>query len=276
MDLNAISQAAAHLDPLPTSTTRLAVLASAAVPELAAIVEVVQFDQSLTATLLRAANSSWSGSREKITTVKDAVVRLGTGPVLTLALGVQVRSRLNNAIPEYGLDEGELWSHSVSASLAAETLTRFTKRRLPPETATVALLHDIGKLVLSRFFDPADLRAVTAALSLGVTRIQTEREILGVDHAELGALIAQLWDLPETIVQGIAHHHDPARADTPAAYAVHLSDVVAKKVGSPADDNVDLENFALATGELGLSADALDEVSDIVSERFAEVSDRFS
>ncbi len=258
------------------STTRLAGLAASATQDLAAIIEVVAFDQSLTTALLRSANSSWSAPREPITTVKEAVVRLGTGAVLALALGVNVRARFDRAIPEYGLEEGELWLHSVAASLAAETLGRYTKRPLPQETPTVALLHDVGKLVLSRFLDQVDLHAVEEARTLGVARIQTEREVLGVDHAELGALIAQVWSLPEPIVQGIAHHHDPERADTALAYGVYLSDVVAKAVGGGTDDNADLETFARAIGELGLTADALDEVSRTVSERLAEVCARYS
>jgi putative nucleotidyltransferase with HDIG domain len=276
IDLYAISQAAACIEPLPTSVARLAALVGSPAPDLAEIVDVVQFDQALTVALLRTANSSWSASRTKVTTIRDAVVRLGTGPILTLALGVQVRARLSGAIPEYGLDEGELWRHSVAASLAAETLTRFTTPRLPPETSTAALLHDIGKLVISRFLDPVELHAIEVAREAGVTRIQTESEVLGADHAELGALISQVWDLPEALVMGVAHHHDPARANSPLAYGVHLADVVAKAIGVGADDNADLESYSRSMGELGLSASSLDEVCGLVSHRFDEVSNRFN
>jgi HD-like signal output (HDOD) protein len=105
--------------------------------------------------------------------------------------------------------------------------------------------------------------------------MQTEHEILGVDHAELGALIAQAWGLPEPLVTGIKHHHDPARAAAPIACGVHLADVVAKAVGIGADDNGDLESYAHAMGELGLTADAFDDVCGIVLDRFDEVSSRF-
>lgn len=129
IDLDVISRAAGCFEPLPTSATRLASLVADEIPDVARIVEVVTYDQALTAALLRRANSSWSASRTEITTVKDAVVRIGAGPVVALALGVNVRDRLAVAIPAYGLAEGELWDHSVAATIAAECLMRVAKRR---------------------------------------------------------------------------------------------------------------------------------------------------
>src|SRR5437870_5476519 len=95
IDLDSHAQAASCLDPLPTSVTRLAAMVCGDVPvDLLEVVDVVQFDQAMTATLLRAANSSWSASRSQITTVKYAVIRLGATTVFSLALGVGVRGRL--------------------------------------------------------------------------------------------------------------------------------------------------------------------------------------
>jgi putative nucleotidyltransferase with HDIG domain len=275
LDLEVVSEAALSMAPLPMSAVRLAELAAGPSPDFAAIVEVVRFDQSLTVALLRAANSSWSYPRHPIATVNDAVIRLGAGQVMTLALGLPLHDRLNRAIPEYGLDEGELWRHSAAASLAAETLTAFTTVRLPKETPTAALLHDVGKLVISRFVEPPDQHAIDAAREIGITRIQVEGEVLGVDHAELGALIAQVWELPASLTDGILHHHSPEVADSPLAFGVHLADVVAKTIGQGADDNADLERYSRAMGELGLTADAFDEVCSLVSARFAELTARY-
>ena len=118
IDLDEMAQAASQLEPLPTSSTRLAALVCAGTPELGQVVEIVQFDEALTASLLRSANSSWSASRSEIKTVRDAVIRLGASPVLALTLGMNVRRHLGDALPQYGLSEGELWRHSVAASLA--------------------------------------------------------------------------------------------------------------------------------------------------------------
>jgi putative nucleotidyltransferase with HDIG domain len=281
IDLDAVSRAAGCFEPLPTSAIRLAALVARDIPDIARIVEVVRYDQALTAALLRRANSSWSAPRTEITTVQEAVVRIGAGPVVALALGVNVRARLQQAIPAYGLGEGELWNHSVAATLAAESLMRAAKRRLPTETPTAALLHDVGKLVMARFVEAEHLEAIEARRSEGSTRLTAETEVLGVDHAQLGGMVARAWCLPDSLVAGIERHHATKGQAHPDSaeligYAVHVSDVVAKAVGGGADDNAEIETFSRAMGELGLSADDYDEVCGAVRSRFAEVASQFS
>ncbi len=280
IDLDAVSRVAGCFEPLPTSAIRLASLVASDIPDIARIVEVVRFDQALTAALLRRANSSWSAPRREITTVPDAVVRIGAGPVVALALGVNVRERLQDAVPAYGLEEGELWNHSVAATLAAESLMRAAKRRLPTETPTAALLHDVGKLVMARFVEREHLDAIEAGLAAGSTRMQAEAEVLGVDHAQLGAMVARAWCLPDSLVAGIERHHATKGQAHPDSaeligYAVHLSDVVAKAVGGHTDDNAEIETFSRCMGELGLSADDYDSVCGAVRERLAEVVGQF-
>jgi HD-like signal output (HDOD) protein len=275
IDLDALTTAAEALEPLPASATRLAALVCKEAPEIDEVVDVVRFDQALTAALLASANSSWSASRSRITTVRDAVVRLGSGPVLSLAMGAVLRSRLHKALPEYGLGEGELWEHSVAASLAGELLTRRAPNHPPAETATAALLHDVGKLVMARFLDEPLLEAMQLAAEEGIGRRQAELDVLGVDHAELGGLIAQTWRLPPSLVRGIGYHHNPVLGGELICYAVHLCDVVAKVVGAGLEDNPDLETYAVAVQALGLHPDDIDELCRLVDARFVEVTRRF-
>jgi putative nucleotidyltransferase with HDIG domain len=276
IDLDALTNAAAGLEPLPVSVTRLAALAAAREPQIDEVVEVVRFDQALSAALLSTANSSWSASRNRVTTVREAVIRLGTGPVLSLALGSAVHTRMAQSVPEYGLREGELWEHSVAALLTAELLTRKAPRRPPPETATAALLHDVGKLVMARFLDHDLLDMIQLVAGEEFGRRRAEREVLGVDHAELGALVAQTWRLPASLVRGIGYHHSPQLGDDPICYGVHIADVVAKAVGAGPEDNPDLETFLVAADGLGLRACDVDELCRLVEERFAEVCRRFA
>ncbi len=277
IDLDELAQAASCLEPLPVSITRLAVMVcSDTPPDLTVVTDVVQYDQALTASLLRAANSSWSASRTETTNVKDAVIRLGTSTVFSIALSAKVKSRFTRDIPEYGLAEGDLWNHSVAASLAAELLLKHSRQRLPPETITAALLHDVGKLVMCRFLSEELLKALAVAHDNGgLTRMQAEYELLGVHHAELGGLIAQIWSLPDSLVRGICYHHSPALGVESICYGVYLSDVIANVVAGHREDNADVETFAHAMAELGLSAADFDEICTVVEGRFAEVLARF-
>lgn len=276
IDLDALAEAAACLEPLPASVTRLAAMVAGGDPDLAEIAEIVSFDQALTASLLRSANSSWSASRTPITTVRDAVIRLGYGTVLSLALGVNVRRRMQQSLPEYGLGEGDLWRHSVASSLACETMPRFTRVRIPSEATTAALLHDIGKLVMSRFLDDTILDTLNRAQEQGgLSRRTAEAELLGVHHGELGGLIVQTWGLPDPIVEGISYHHNPDDNPTPMTYAVHIADVVAKTIGAGVDDNADPESSLHALEALQIAPEQFESLEATVGERFEEVMERY-
>jgi HD-like signal output (HDOD) protein len=280
IDLDELAQAASQLEPLPVSSTRLAALVCAGTPELGQVVEIVQFDEALTASLLRTANSSWSASRSDIKTVRDAVIRLGASPVLALTLGMNVRRRLGDSLPEYGLSEGMLWRHSVAASLAAELVTSRAAHRPPPEAATAALLHDVGKLVMARFLDRSLLDQMRECQAGGATHLEAEMVVLGIDHAELGGLIARSWGLPDSLVQGIREHGRPRPGCNALVYTVYLADVLAESAGAGLGDDAygpgfDPEVFEAAQCELGLTATDFDELRDLVADRLDEVEHRF-
>lgn len=282
IDLDSLVRAARDLEPLPASVGRLAALISDPRSEIKQVVDVVAFDQGLTARLLRMANSAMSASRRPVSTVREAVVRLGTGPVLSLTAGVHVKRRLKQAIPEYGLSEGDLWRHSVAAALAAESLPACVKVPVPAETFTAALLHDVGKLVLSRFLYPEVGELLTRAhREAGLTKLQAEVEILHTHHGELGGIIAGEWKLPETIVRGITYHHIPDSSRDTASDAVHIANVVAKAAlavkAEPEEGRQ--EAFARAAAEalpgpmqrLGLAEGDLATLTDMVGNHFEAV-----
>ena len=276
IDLDELIRAANDLDPLPGSATKLAALVADENSTMRQIEEVIQFDPALTAKLLRAANSAARGGVAAVTTAKAAVMRLGTGTVLSLCVGSAVQTRMQRAIPEYGLSEGELWRHSMAAALAAQAVKDYSKRPVPPESFTAALLHDIGKLVMSRFLSPDVMRILARAhREGGLTSMQAEREILGVHHGELGGLIAQHWKLPHTIMRGISYHHSPEEVDDPICYVVYLANQAALTIGTARDVNTPPPpsgELAGARAELGLSAENFDTLCAAVQKRMVDVS----
>ena len=233
IDLDEMAQAASRLEPLPTSSTRLAALVCAGTPELGQVVEIVQFDEALTASLLRSANSSWSSSRSEIKTVRDAVIRLGASPVLALTLGMNVRRHLGDALPQYGLSEGELWRHSVAASLGAELLAPRAAERPPRRDGDGGAAPRRGQARDGPVPRPLAPRRAARSSRRPASPGSTPRlAVLGIDHAELGGLIARSWALPETLVQGIREHGRPRPGSGGIVHAVYVADVLAKAVGA--------------------------------------------
>jgi HD-like signal output (HDOD) protein len=142
-------------------------------------------------------------------------------------------------------------------------------------------MHDIGKLVLGRFLsDEITALLDRAPVTTTAGRMQAEREILGVHHAEVGALIARNWSLPESIVSTIMYHHDPDEYENtlahdpalvPSCHAVHVADVlahVACTVGGPVDIAGELNAGSLKA--LGMSAEQVLALGARVTTRLAE------
>lgn len=274
IDLQQLEKAANALEPLSQSATRLAALSAQANWTMPQVVEIIRLDQVLTARLLRVANSALLGARSPILTVKDAVVRLGIGQVVSLAIGQDVQGRMQAAIPEYGLLEGDLWRHSVAAALAAEAAPGFCAARIPPESFTAALLHDFGKLIIARQTRRELFGFLQAARELaGLPGSEAEREILEVHHGELGGLVAQHWGLPEGIVLGAIFHHNPADGHHIVCDVTHLANVVALRIGAGARMSTpsDREFKEKSRERLGLGEKDLDRLCQTVEENLEEV-----
>lgn len=287
-------ESARSLPPLPVSAIRLAGLVSDPNVDVLDIVETISLDQSLTAAVLRQANSAASGNRVRIGTVRDAVVRLGMNMVLSIALSGHLSKQMTKAVPEYGLGAGELWKHSVLASISADLIRSRSSVRVPTEAATAALVHDIGKLVLCRYMSPHVLELIAqAGAQDGDADFEAELKVLEVHHGDVGAVVAEHWRLPESIVAAVKYHHTPVQRPEPICYAVALGDMLAhylmgdgvEILGGP-DQRVPVaENLALedrplerlteALAELRLAPESCQELIYATAARFEDVRSRY-
>lgn len=255
LDLDTVLGTTAEMRPLPATTARLTQLLSASDVDLREVARVVALDAPLTARLLRTANSSLYGGRIVINSVDQAVTRLGSGVVLSLALSATLKRELMTSLAAYGMGEGVLWRRSIASALAADSLKQSLKFvHVPGVAYTAALLHDIGRIVLARFVDTETRSLLDRAQRAESADAETiEQQMLGVHHAELGAIIAQRWKLPHVIVHAIEHYHDPdagtirlrgyEEADDGALDTVcdivHVADAISRRVVSVEVDALD-------------------------------------
>jgi HD-like signal output (HDOD) protein len=253
------------------------------------LVEVVSFDVSLTAALLRRANSAALGARVQIKTVRDAAMWMGSGSLLALALATTISRRLKQPIPAYGLAEGQLWKQSVAASLAAEVIRTRASVDVPAEAPTAALLHDFGKVVLAQHFGGRVLDLlVQAATADNLTLLEAESVVLGVNHADIGGLVAAQWKLPHTIVEGIIHHHQTRAHPSAVSAVVSLAHAMVPEVlagvgslgdtgTSPAcaEDSDPTSTHVEVMAQLGLAPEGHAELLAAAQERYLELADRY-
>jgi len=179
---------------------------------------IISSDQSLSIKVLTLANSAYYGHRAQIGTIKKAVVVIGTAMLRQFTLGVLVSKGLGS-----GSREREVfWRHSLMAANAAGAIA---KRCRTPNTEICfmgGLLHDIGKLVLDTNM-PSEYQRVEAIVqNEGISLLDAERQILDTDHTEVGAWMAERWQLPSELAQSIGFHHSTEFASLPHSRIVAI------------------------------------------------------
>ncbi len=182
---------------------------------------VVRPDVGLTANLLRCANSVFYRATREITSVRDAINRMGLRRVFEVAASSSFAQAIPSKLTGYRLSAQDYWDHSVAVAVLADRIGKEAGFTYPDLAFTSGLLHDLGKVVVASFLAQTPDRAWPEQ---GLTSVEQERSLLGTDHAELGELLAVKWNLPKEICGAARWHHLPDSA--PSATLRYLSTVV--------------------------------------------------
>jgi len=213
------------LPTLPGVINKLNILSDNAKTSVQEMARIVSSDQVLSARILRLANSPSYGFY-RVSTISNAMILLGVNVVKSLAISSSIFEIMEkNSIG--------LWEHSLGAGVAANLIAR--KLSLPEceEIATAALLHDIGKVIVSLKCSEAEAQIRDVMHEKQIYMREAEQEVLDTDHAEVGGWLAKSWFLPEKLSEPIAFHHDVQQSQNHRikTAVVHLADVLIKASG---------------------------------------------
>lgn len=241
-------------------------------------VKVVQSDSSLSSKLLSLANSAWFGVANKVTKPKVAVNLLGLGTVRTLAISYCLTG-LHNEL-RLSPDESRLfWLASLCRAVAAKRYASHKDAKLGEDAFTAGLFED---LALPLMFSIArdKMLAIIEDRSLDwQQRLQKERDLFHLDHAEVGRILAQRLELPEVFIDTVAFHHNKAGLDEVItngllARACHASALFPQVIdGWNTSDAQQLQAF-LADNAAEIGADPTTFLQDIQAE-FTKLSSFF-
>jgi len=212
-----------RLPAMPDIPSRILALRNNPNSTVDQLVDLVEQDLSLSAQILRYANSPMFASREKFVSLKDAIFRvLGYETVLHLSLGYALGRVFK--LPEKGpLGQLHFWRHATYTAALVQHLANAMPRQRHPKLGIAyltGLLHDIGFLALNLFFknEHAWLNKMIAA-NPDQSVLQIEKRLLGVTHNELGAWLMQAWRMPEELIISVEQHHN---LDYHGAHAVYV------------------------------------------------------
>jgi HD-like signal output (HDOD) protein len=280
LDHDDLLRAANDLEPLSQTALKLMRLFSDEQWLVDDVIAAVAFDAPLTARILRCANSAASSGVSRVGSLEQAILRMGSGIVVRIAVGVAVRGTMSVSIPELKAPEGALWRHDVASAVVTEMIPLVRRKAIPAEAFTASLLHDIGRVIMYENIDEGTMRLIEAARKAGETAVVAERTILGVDHGEIGALIAQSWNLPDCLVHTIRLHEEPDSATDHKTREicdiVKVSDAGAHRLGFETGESVETEgHLADSLDRLGLDHTKFDELCSLAGERYEEIRNQF-
>jgi len=221
-----------YVPTLPTVLTRVLNLLEEENSSAGDLERIIQHDQALSSKVLSVANSAYYGFRQQIDTVRRAVVALGFDEIRSICLGAGLLGFLQqNAFrdPDFA---GELWLHSLAVAEATRIIAVRTNSDEVDRAFTAGLLHDLGKVVLAAFF-PDDLEALLSLQEQEAIAYHDAEIALGMEHWEIGKVLAGHWELPLVLEEAIGFHHNPSPSQTyfQLTAAVHLANELAHQLG---------------------------------------------
>lgn len=227
--LAALAQRVTELPPLPEALVAVMRLLRQDDFSVGQCVDLIERDQALAARMLRLANSAFYGVPGRVASIGDAVRILGVRTVWSALTAAALHQRLRvEGCPGFRFEW--YWRHALATALAARGLALLLDHDAD-EAFLAGLLHDVGQLVMATFVPEAAAQAIALAKADDSGPTRAECEVLGFDHAQVGALVARHWHFPEAITLAIAQHHapEPAQGDEFISLSglVHVADSVA-------------------------------------------------
>lgn len=249
-----------YVPTLPSILARLLALLNSERSNAADLESIITHDQALCSKVLAVANSAYYGFRYKILTVQRAVVTLGYEEIRNICLGASLMGFLHPSTFRNRGQAEQLWLHSVAVAVTASLVGKRVPDVNPDIAFTAGLLHDLGKVALWAYL-PEEVESIYRLMKMQGSTYRETEIALDLDHAQVGKLLGQRWDLPPCLVEAMGYHHDPHQglSDYPLVASVHLADFLALEAGIGQELTPDppiLKTNCLQ--KLGIDQDALD------------------
>jgi putative nucleotidyltransferase with HDIG domain len=201
----------------------------------AQIAEIIRHDPSLTSRLLRLVNSVYYGLSTPVNSIEEAVFYLGVRQIRQLAMVTPVIEDFQRLTRQCAFPWRDFWQHCIGTAILTREVTTTVQFASDESDYVAGLVHDVGKIVMAWTFPDHFTEIHRQASQTPRDLVEIETEVLGVDHAELGALYLERYRLPELMVKAARFHHHPELADdyAPTIAAVQIADLLlrSEKIG---------------------------------------------
>ncbi|HMK44262.1 MAG TPA: HDOD domain-containing protein [Dissulfurispiraceae bacterium] len=251
------------LPTLPSVAERILGMVDDDSASVESVVDTIKQDPAIAAKVLSFANAAFYGGGNPVLSVRDAVMKIGFKNIRSIALGISLMTIFSDSKDNHASAYLRIFRHSLAVAFIANQVACKSSRDLCDKAFVGGLLHDIGQLVINKYFNEEFAR-IMDELPRAASLVDAERTVLGITHSDIGLWIADKWNLPKVLLDVIEFHHAPAEArdNKPMVALVHIANAIAgwKGFGMLESGLANpFDNSALAV--LGLSEQDLEEIS---------------
>jgi len=267
-----------RLPSLPAVALRVLELSQDQQVSYKELAETITNDQALSSKVLRTVNSSFYALRKPCSSINQAIVMLGLSAVKTLALGFSLVSSLSKYKNEE-FDFQTYWKRTLISGIAAKCVAAEAKTGNDEECFLGGMLQDVGMIAMYLALGP-EYNAVIARCNGDLSQL-TKHEIADfeVTHADIGAMLARRWKLPDTLVMPIKFHERPTAAPQECVkhvQAVALGNIAADVIMS-AEPGIPLKRlYSKAEQWFALKNNQVDDLMKAVNQGVSEIARLFS
>ena len=268
------------LPTLPTVASRLVSMTSQEETTIDEIAQVITTDVSLSAKLLKVANSSFYSFPTKIGSVNQAVSVMGTNAVRSLVLSfsfLNIRPKNRND----SFDYNRFWEKSLAAAVAAKLITADFKQIEAEEIFIVSLLQNIGEMIVAHAFPREYAETLERIKHDQIDVVAAENEVIGADHTFVGYAVTKSWKFPSALIEPIRYHHDPQAygGNDPKMKmvidVVHLSDIIVNILYSPRPEIFHKAFMEKGRSLVGLAEQAIERILETVHTEIGRIANDF-
>ncbi len=195
------------LPTLPVIASRLLNMLDSSNVSMGEVSKIIVVDPALTSRILKIANSPYYGMRNRIDTIKLALVILGINEIKNVLLSISLFRTFSGEQDEYAFDSKTFWIHSMATAHFAKKLAKDFRLKSHGEDFTAGLIHDIGKIIIAQYFGEFIPDIEKAIQENNIPNYEAEEKVLGLAHMDIGAWLAEKWKLPPHLIHTIRYHH---------------------------------------------------------------------
>jgi len=216
-----ISKSIISLPTLPTVAAQLFELIDDEKDQRESLEQIISVDPVLTARLLKMINSRG----ESVTGIHSAINKLGFEQAKEICMEASMSRAFE--LKSSGMDLQKFWDHCYAVGIVARIVAQEHEPSLVTEAFTAGLLHDIGKIILLQYVGKEFEQAIALSKERSCELYLAERELLGEDHGQTGARLAETWLLPRSISEVMQYHHNLSRAviNRPLVAIINFADI---------------------------------------------------